>query len=417
MRATVINIGTLLMTAGVLAAGEGLLHTLLALRGAMEGFTYEELGILTTGYYMGFLCGCIMTPRLVKRTGHIRAYATLAAIAGAVALMQIFIVHSAAWFVMRIVFGLCIAGIYMVLESWLNDSTANDARGRVFATYRISALSGLTVGQLMLASFDPAGFELFAIVAIFISLSLVPIALTTSKAPIPMASVQIRPLHLFRDAPAGAYGCLVVGLVGGAYNGLAPVFASAAGLTTPQIALFMGFAVVGGALSAWPIGALSDRFDRRRVLAGVTAASALVGISFVLAASFAPRWIILLSFAYGASAWSIYAIAVAHTNDRIAAEAFVGIAAGLLVIFAVGAITGPILAAFVIGGAGPKGLFLFTAAVHTTYALYLALRITRQDPVPEGAVVPFEPVPATSPMVLEMDPRSDSEAPNQPDAT
>ena len=406
MRDTVVSVATLLLTAGVLAAGEGLLHTLLALRGASEGFSYQELGLLTTGYYVGFLCGCLTVPRLVHKVGHIRTYASLAAIAGSVALLHVLLIYSVAWIIMRVAFGLCIAGIYMVLESWLNDATSSDSRGRVFATYRIAALSGLTLGQLMLATFDPAQFQLFALVAIFVSLSLVPIALTTTTAPIPMTAVKVHIMHLFRDAPAGAAGCLAVGLVGGAYNSLAPVFAAQCGLSTGEIAVFMGMAVIGGATLAWPVGALSDRHDRRWVMLGVTATAALVGGGFVAASVFAPGFIIALSFAYGASAWSIYAVAVAHANDRLIHEGFVGTAAGLLVIFASGAMTGPLLAAGAISVMGPAGLFAFTAAVHTVFAIYLAVRITRQEPVPEADMVPANLIPATSPVVLEMDPRA-----------
>lgn len=409
MRQHIVSITALLIAASLLAAGEGSLHTLLALRGTLEGLSVGEIGGLTTGYYIGFLIGCLGTPRLVKRVGHIRAYASLAAVAAASALVHVLVINIALWIGMRVLFGACIAGIYMALESWLNDATSDDLRGRVFASYRIFSLGGLTIGQFLIGAFDPAGFQLFALITIFVILSLVPIALTTTRVPLAMTVVRARPLHLFAVSPAGAIGCLVVGLVGASYSSLAPLFALSAGLTTVEIAAFMAFAVIGGAVCAWPIGALSDRYDRRRVLLGLTLFSTLVGVALTLVHTWEPKALILLSFFFGASAWSVYAVAVAHANDRATADQFVEIAVGLLVLFAFGAITGPVLAVAAIAVVGDAGLFAFTACVHGAYAAILIQRLWRMDPVPDNETVPFTALPATSPVVLEMDPRAESD--------
>jgi MFS family permease len=293
------------------------------------------------------------------------------------------------WWVLRATTGFCFAALYMIIESWLNEKSTNDTRGFIFSLYTMLNLTVITIGQLMLGLDRPEGFQLFLLASILVSLAAVPIALTTAEAPAPVRSVKIRLWHLYKLSPVGVIGCFAVGLANGSFWALAPVFAQAKGATPWGVAIFMSVAVIAGALGQWPLGRLSDKMDRRRVIIAAACGSAAAGLAFVI---LAPPWgipLLALVFLFGLFAFPIYGLSVAHMNDYVETDGYVEAASGLLLVFALGAVVGPLVASTLTRFFGPDALFGMTAGVQLCLAAFALHRMSRRAPAPEEAHVAF----------------------------
>jgi MFS family permease len=296
----------------------------------------------------------------------------------------------------------------MIIESWLNEKSSNENRGFVFSLYTIINLTVVTIGQLMLGLDRPESFPLFLLASILVSLAAVPIALTRAEAPAPVRSVKIRLRHLYRLSPVGVIGCLAVGLANGSFWALAPVFAQDKGADTWGVAIFMSVAVIAGALGQWPLGQLSDKMDRRRVIIGSACGSAIAGVLFVL---WAPPWgpgLLALVFLFGLFAFPIYGIAVAHMNDYVESDGYVEAASGLLLVFALGAVVGPVAASTLIRIFGPDALFGMTAAVQLCLAGFALYRMQMRAPAPVEEHVAFTESLNFAQTVSTVDPSADS---------
>jgi MFS family permease len=348
-----------------------------------------------------------------------------AALGACVVLLFVLVVDPLVWVVLRMLSGFCFAGLYMVIESWLNESAENSNRGQIFSTYMVHNLSAITLGQLVLPLGDPAAFTLFAVTAIAVALALVPIALTTSTAPQPLRQVQLRLARLYRMSPVGLAGCFFVGLSNGAFGGLGAVFADSIGMSTTGIALFMSAALIGGALVQLPLGRLSDRIDRRQVIAmacGLAAtfglvlavlgdgrdATPILGLSW-LTGDLQTTVLIAVVALYGSFAYPLYGLCVAHTNDYVSREDFIEASSGLLLTWGIGASIGPLVASFAMEQVGLGGLFLYTALVHSTFALVTFYRITQRAPVPAAEREQFvqqSTTIRTTPVGATLDPRA-----------
>lgn len=422
MPAAILSISALLLGAAMLLWGNGLQGILLPVRATIEAFSTSTIGLIASAYSLGFVVSCRYAPRIVRRVGHIRSFAVLAAIGACVVLLFELVVHPLVWIVLRMLSGFCFAGLYMVIESWLNESAENSNRGQIFSTYMVINLTAITLGQLMLPLGDPARYELFAVTAIAITLALVPIGLTTSTAPQPIRQVQLRLGRLYRMSPVGLAGCFFVGLANGAFGGLGAVFADSIGMSTTGIALFMSAALVGGALVQLPLGRLSDRIDRRQVIAMSCGFAMIFGL--VLAAlgdghdgtpilglewftdGLHPAVLIAMVALYGGFAYPLYGLCVAHTNDFVDREEFIEASSGLLLTWGIGASVGPLLAAFSMERAGLGGLFLYTALVHSAFALVTLYRITQREAVPPPERDDFVHHATTTPEAVALDPRA-----------
>ncbi|MCR9220414.1 MAG: MFS transporter [Alphaproteobacteria bacterium] len=406
-----VSFGALFLSLAILSLGAGLMPTLIAVRAAIEGFSAGELGLIAAAYFACFGLGCLAAAPLVRRVGHIRSFAVLAATAAAAATGHALAVDPWAWVAFRAVAGLCFAGLYVVIESWINELSTNDNRGRVLSIYRIVDLGAVTAAQFLLPLADPAGFELFSIVTVLIALSLVPVGLTRGVQPGPVASSRVRLIHFFRASPLGMAGCVIVGVTLGAFWGLGARVAVDAGLGTTDVAAFMASAVVGGAVLQFPIGRLSDFFDRRRVLTATAAAAALASAALAAALQAgATGWLLLSAVGlFGGLAMPLYSLCVAHMNDHLAAGDFVEAGAALLAAYAIGAVAGPLAAGELLPRYGPASLFLLTAAALLALALYGLFRMTRRPPVPAADQAAFVPVEQTTPQVFVLDPRSEED--------
>lgn len=376
-------ITALLLSVALLLMGNGLQGTLLPVRANLEDFSPTDIGILGSAYFFGFAAGCLYGPRLIRRAGHIRAFTALVAIASCVVLVHSLVLNAYLWWVLRAMTGFCFAALYMIIESWLNEKSTNETRGFVFSLYTIINLTVMTVGQLMLGLDRPENFSLFMLASILVSLATVPIALTRAEAPAPIRSVKIRVPHLYRLSPVGVVGCLAVGLANGSFWSLAPVYAQEKGADTWGVAVFMSVAVLAGALAQWPLGRLSDKMDRRKVIIGAACGAATAGLLFVLWAPASIVGLLALIFLFGLFTLPIYSITVAHMNDYIEPGGYVEAASGLLLVYAMGAVVGPLVSSIFMQYSGPDALFAVTASVHLALAGFAFYRMRLRARAPE----------------------------------
>jgi MFS family permease len=373
MRGTLPAVSALLLSVAVLLVGNGLQGTLIGVRGGLEAFTPSALGVIAAAYYLGFSCGCLSGSWLINRVGHIRTFAVLASIASASALLHSLFVTPLTWALLRIVTGVCLAGLYMVIESWLNGRVDNQRRGALLSIYMIVNFGGAAAGQQLLRVAEPSGFDLFVLSSVLISLALVPVALTTSVAPAAVVTGRLNLVALYRMSPLGVMATFGAGLSNAAFWGLAPLFGLNIGLNTGQIATLMSVIIIGGVTLQWPVGRLSDRFDRRHIIALLTAALTLASLLLYVVAERDWLWLLIAGFIFGGFSLTLYSLAVAHTNDHTGDSDLVQVSAGLLLMFGAGSVVGPLIAGFAMQAYGSRSLFVYVAIVSfltTLFALY-----------------------------------------------
>jgi len=379
------SVAPLLLGVAILLTGQGLQGTLLPVRANLEGFSTLAIGLMGAAYFFGFTLGCLRGSTLLRRVGHIRVFAAMTAIASAVPLLHGLWVEMWLWWLLRFAAGYCFAVLYVVIESWLNEQATNETRGTVFSAYTLITLTVLAVGQQMLLLYDPQQMALFAIASAIVSMAAIPVVL--SVAPSPEQSeekVRLNLRRLFQISPAGALGCLASGLANGPFWALAPVFVAGYSSDVSLAAWFMTSAVLGGALGQWPLGFWSDRVDRRWVIGFAALAGLLVGlVSWLFYSSVSVVALMALGAAWGAVAFPIYAVSVAHTNDHARPGEYVMVSSGLLLMYGIGAIAGPFIASLIMQLVGSGGLFLYTAMIHLLLLAYVVFRFVRSKPVPE----------------------------------
>ena len=398
---------SLLLAVLFLELGSGLQGVLVPIRAELAGFPLTMIGSLGSVYYIGFVAGCVFLPQTVRRVGHIRAYAALAATAASAVLLHSLFVTAGAWLVFRALIGFCFAGLFMVTESWLNDRATAQTRGQILGIYMVVTWVGVIGGKMLFSAAPADASDLFLVTSIAVGLSLVPISLTASSAPSIIQPSRMTMIELYRIAPVGLVGCLVVGVVNGAFWTFVPLFAQARSESSIGVSLFISACVAGGALGQWPIGKVSDLFDRRWIIMITCWTAAAAGLAFVLQPE-ASDWLLLVVAAvFGSAGLSVYSICVAHANDRSDPSAIVDVSSHLLLAFGIGAIFGPFLAGLVISAAGVASLFLFTAMFHAVLGLFVFARTRAEKPVTEEERVifaPHAPIGHSTQAVVELHP-------------
>ena len=397
MKNVLAPVAALLFGTAILLAGQGLQGTLLPVRASLESFPTVAIGIMGAAYFLGFTFGCLKGGELVKRVGHVRVFLAMTALASATPLIHGMVLEPITWGLLRALAGFCFAVLYVVIESWLNERASNENRGVIFSTYVVITLTMLAAGQMMTLLYEPTGLELFIIASVLVSLGAIPVALSTSPTPEPPASADLDIRRLFRISPAGAVGCLIVGLANGSFWSLAPLFTAEVSGDSSLAAWFMTSAVIGGALSQWPLGYFSDKIGRRKVLLLLTLLG--VGIAAFIVTTMDNLDFVsinLLGALWGAVAFPLYSISVAHANDYAESEDYVMLSSGLLLMYGAGAVVGPFLAAMLITNMGPGGLYAFTGIAHLAMTLFVALRMIQRSDTPDEHNISFSDALATA---------------------
>ena len=376
--------------------GNGLQGPLLGLRATHEGYAPVVTGLIMSGYFGGLIAGSKITPILVQRVGHVRVFAALASIVSISALLHIVYISPIAWIWMRVSTGFCFAGLYIVAESWLNDRISNETRGKMLAIYMVVNLGGMGSGPLLLNIADPGSFELFVLVSILFSFSLVPILLTVGSVPPFEAPVQIKLNALYKETPLGVAGCFVTGISNGAFIGIGAVYAEKMGLTVTEISLFMTIALWGGVLFQWPIGILSDKFDRRLILTAVTFAAAGIAVSGLFFNVFGLYILMIVVGIFGGLTLPMYSLSLAFTNDRLIPEQMVAASGSLVMITGLGAVFGPMISGAAMSFIGTHGFFGYLAMIHLIFGLYAIYRIKSVPGIPAEEQGPSVYLPRTS---------------------
>lgn len=390
-----------------LMLGSGLLGTLVSLRLGAEAFPDFYIGLIMSGFYGGLVLGAFLCPMVVRRTGHIRAFAAFAALNTATALAYPLWISGWFWFACRIMTGISMMGMYMVVESWLNDRTEPQMRGRVFSVYMSMTFLGLGFGQLFLTTGDVMSSDLFLIVGIFLVLSLVPVVMTRSLSPSLPEVVNLDIRHLFRRAPMGLLGSLATGMMTASFYSLAPVFAVKSGLDIHLVAYYMGLTILCGFLMQWPVGSLSDRHERQGMMALLALLMSLASLLVILSVGKSAWSLFVATACYGGLAFTLYPVSVAHINDRIEASEIIAASSVTILFYGVGAFLGPIAAAYCMALLGPQGLFAFISLVSLIFGAVVGLYRRFEKPVSE-APIPYIPVPRTSPIISTLHPYSEA---------
>jgi len=395
------NSWPLLLGMLMLLLGNGLQGTLLGIRGGIEGFGAETMAFVMSAYFLGFLAGSIQTPRLIGRVGHVRVFAALASIISAAFVLYAVAPNPWVWLAMRLLVGFAFSGVYVVAESWLNDTATNENRGQTLSLYMVVQMLGIIAAQGLINFGDPSGFVLFAVMSVMVSLSFIPILLSAGNVPAFQLTTRMTLFQLFRISPLGVVGSFLLGAVFSGLFGMSSVFGTEKQLTVSQISLFIATIYIGGLLLQFPIGWLSDRMDRRKLIMRLTAFAAIVvALGLTRAESFPV--VLALGFVIGAVANPVYSLLIAHTNDFLKTSDMAAASGGLLFINGLGAVSGPILIGWLMARFGPDAYFGYMGVLFGMIALYAVYRMTRRPAPAVLEATPYAPInPQATPVAME----------------
>lgn len=379
----------LLLGMGVLMLGAGLQSTLLGVRGTSEGFSTAAIGVIMSCYYAGFLFGTTIAPRMIRNVGHVRVFAAFAAVAAAATLGQAVWVQPVFWAVMRLLTGLCFAGIYVVAESWLNDHATESNRSRLLAIYMVVLYVGLGASQFLLLASDLATDVPFMLVAALICLAIVPLVLSAHPAPVVLMPRAVRYRDLYRLSPLGVVAVAMSGSMSSIVFSLGPVYGRLRGMDTAAVATFMSANILAGVVTQYPIGALADRMDRRVVTAGVCALSTALFFGIFFWADLPQALLLVLSAIASGLVLTIYSLGISHVNDRLDPSEMVAASSALLLLNGAAAVLGPILAASAMGRFHAAAYFATLGTLTATLTFFCLWRRSRRAPVPPEQRGPF----------------------------
>jgi len=407
MSGALLPITSLLLSVAILLTGHGIQLTLLPLRAESIGFSATEIGITGSVYFLGFVIGCLTVPAIITRVGHIRTFAVLAAAATSVLLVIEMTDRVGQWLALRFVTGWALCGLYMVIESWLNEKAPSHVRGGVLAFYTMITLVAISGAQFIIPLAPIGDATLFMLGAVLLCASIIPVGLTRSIAPHAVHGVRFRPIRLFRTSQVAAVSVLLGGMITGAFWALGPLYAGRRGFSIEAVSSYMSAVIIGGALFQLPVGRLSDRFDRRKVILGLAAFGASVCTFGALLGAEDERTLFVVGFLFGGAAMPLYALCVAHANDQIAERDFVEVASGLLMMNSIGSVLGPTIAAWLMTAAPPGALPGYFALCFMLAAGWTLYRL-RSHAVTREHYQPFVNLPDTTQSAIDMDPRGEA---------
>ncbi|HEY2037608.1 MAG TPA: MFS transporter [Steroidobacteraceae bacterium] len=379
----------LLLGMGILMLGAGLQGTEISLRATLEGFPAPLTGAVMSCYYLGYLLGTALAPRLVRRVGHIRVFAAMAALASASILAQGLFIAALPWALLRGLSGLAFAAIYVVAESWLNESSSRATRGSLLAVYMVVLYIGLGTSQFLLIPTDPRTAAPFMLVAILISLAIVPIVIAAQHAPEIALPQKVSYRDLYRDSPLGVVAVTVAGMVTANVYSMGPVYARLSGLDTSGVATFMGVSVLSAVVLQYPVGRLSDRIDRRTVIAGICILATLSAAIPTALRALPHGFVLLVAAVFSALAFTLYSLGVSHVNDHLEPAQMVAASGALLRLNGIGAALSPVLVGGLMARFGPAAYFGSLAGLTGLLSIYDLWRKMRRRPPPPERKQPF----------------------------
>jgi len=403
----VVSHFSLLIATAILLLGSGLLGTVVALRAGIESFPEGIIGLIMSGFFMGYVLGSYLCPHVIRSIGHIRSFSVFASIGCVSVILHGLIVDPIAWLILRVATGICMLGMYLVIESWLNTLASNTTRGSLFAIYMAINLLALGASQYLLLIYDVQSLAPFALIALFFSLALVPIALTRIPQPEQVESGRLGIKHLYSTSPLAVSGALLSGIISGAFWGMGPVYAHSVGFDIAGIALFMSGVIFGGSLLQWPLGHLSDNHDRRLVIFGVSAVACVAAMLVFYVIDENRGAGLLAAFIFGGCAFSIYSLSMAHACDHIDSAHVLETSRGLLLLSGIGATLGPLTAGLLMEGFGAPVLMLYFSGLMILLAGLALMRRSTGLPISTADQGEFVIMARTSPAMLELDPRTE----------
>ena len=363
-----ISLSALLLSVMLVQMGIGALRPFDSISGAALGFTSVDIGLIASGHFAGFLCGCLLGPKLVYRAGHSRAFAILAAVGVISIIAHTIKADPYFWTFARILGGFAVAGCYTVIESWLQAKATNQIRARVFSIYRIADFAGQIFANSLIGVLTPASYISYNVLAMIMCLALIPLTVTLSKEPSLPTTQKFRPFLAYRISPLATLGVVIAGISTSAFGSIAPLYAANLGMSNLEISYFLTAAIIGGVIVHPPVGFLADRFDRRSVLMLFSILSTVVclviGSDLVDLDARGHGVSLFLALLFGISTFPIYSLSAAHANDFAGSYDGLDLSASLIFFYALGAIISPIIAGYIIGRFGTSYLFIYISLAH-----------------------------------------------------
>lgn len=370
---------SLLLSTLLMMVAFGLQSYVIPVRSVAEGWSTQTITWIATGYTLGFTASCIVTPKFVLAVGHVRVFVALVTLLSIAILLCSLVVDWRAWMLFRTISGFAISGSYLIIESWLNERVTNENRASVFSLYVMTTMVGSVGGQYLVPLGDPTNTSLFILCAIIFSVSLLPTALTSSPLPAPPTQARFNVLKLYRRSPVAVVGAFLAGALSGGWLNLGGVFTQRIGLSTAQGATLLAAVLVGSTLSQIPIGRASDRMDRRLVMVACGAVGVVACLSMMAAQGSSPTVLYVMAAAVGSVLFPIYALNVAHANDLAKPDEYVEVSSGMMIVYGMGTISGPLMVGPVMDRFGPSSLFAVFTLYFALYGGYATWRIVRRD--------------------------------------
>ncbi len=398
-----------------LSTGQGLHQALIPISAEAFGFTSIAISVLASVYFAGYLGGCYFAPMLIKRVGYTKTLAITASALSALSMLHILAPSEQLWILARIAVGFCFANVDVVLEAWLADRAEKQDRGRLLSIYRLVDLFALGAGQFLIAHASPTEFILFAVVGILVSLSVIVVSLSVAPTPVAPDNVKVRFFKICRLVPLSSVAAFLQGVTSGIYWGFAPIFSAHVAKETGNVGMILAATLVGAALVQYPIGVASDRFERRRLLMVVSLFASVSAVIVAVVSFYYVDAIIIAMLAYGATSFCIYPVAMTYAFDRTEPKDFVEVGAVVLIAFGLGAAIGPLLTPLALHFGNYSGTFVLISVVYVLLFVFAWYRSRVSDVTPNDQKVEFVPVPSTTPVILEFDPRLDTVPSGDPD--
>ena len=396
-----------LLSLVIVMLGNGFFTTFTSLRFSIEGYPNFVIGVLGGAYYLGMMLGALYVERLISRIGHIRSFALMASINSVIIVVQSFYIDPYSWTLYRILTGFCTSGFFIAIESWLLLSSGLRSRGKLLSLYMLTLYLAQGFGQFILNASPVQSLIPFAITVILSSLSVIPVSMMRSSGPVLLESAITNVFQVIKRSPLGPIGCFVSGLIMSSFYGLAPIFAREIHLSLFQISQIMGFTIMGGLLLQWPIGHLSDIFNRRKVIIGITFVLMLVTFALYHSSHFHYYLLLGLMVLFGGISFTLYPLAITYTCDHFSEKKVIGITCSLLLIYGVGCIVGPLISPFFMSYFGPSGLFLYMSILCALFIVICMWRVLHSKPLSEDEQSDYIPLPRATSMALYLDPKSD----------